>query len=104
MWISTLPSSWPAVIIGLILGIYWLRVLQLVARTKRDVGRAANFVPPEPLGRLIRILWIPVVLLWIFVPLVTPFIRGLPRFMEPATFPGDMVVAWIAVVVALVAF
>ena len=98
------PSSVPAVIIGLILAIYWLRVMQLVARTKRDVGRAANFVPPEPLGRLLRILWIPTVILWIATPLVTPFIAGLPFFLRAFAFPGDLVLGWIAVVIALAAF
>jgi len=47
MSITTTPSSWPAVIIGLILGSYWLRVLQMVAQTRATVGRAANFVPPS---------------------------------------------------------
>ena len=67
------PSSWPAVIVGLIIGIYWLCVLGLVAKTKREVGRAANFVPPERLGRFIRFVWIPLVVAWIFLPLLTPF-------------------------------
>src|SRR5438128_568033 len=98
------PFSWPAVIVGMIIGIYWLKVLQLVARTKRDVGRAANFVPPEPLGRLLRFIWIPVVLLWIFLPLLTPFIGGLPAFLMPVVFPGADVLGWIALAVALVAF
>lgn len=104
MWISTIPSSWPAVIIGLIIGIYWLKVLQMVARTKREVGRAANFVPPEKLGRLLRIVWIPVVLLWIFLPLLSPFITGLPWLLRPVTFPGSHILAWLAVLVAVVAF
>jgi protein-S-isoprenylcysteine O-methyltransferase Ste14 len=85
-------------------GIYWLRVLQLVARTKRAVGRAANFVPPERLGRLLRFIWIPVVLLWIFVPMLTPFMVGLPRFLQPVAFAGSGILGWIAVVVAVVAF
>jgi protein-S-isoprenylcysteine O-methyltransferase Ste14 len=97
-----MPSSWPAVIIGLLLAAYWLRVLQMVARTRRTVGRAANFVPPEPLGRLLRILWIPAVLLWILIPLFTPFIAGLPGPLQPIPLPP--VVGWIAVTVAVAAF
>lgn len=104
MSITTTPNSWPAVIIGLIIGIYWLKVMQLVARTKRDVGRAANFVPPEPLGRLIRIVWIPVVVLWIFLPLCTPFVHGLPWALQPVAFSGSQIAAWVAVAVAVVAF
>ncbi len=104
MEILTTPTSWPAVILGLIVGIYWLRVLQMVARTKRAVGRAANFVPPERLGRLLRFVWIPVVLLWIFLPLVTPLVGGLPQVLLPMTFAGSEVVGWVAVGVAVVAF
>jgi protein-S-isoprenylcysteine O-methyltransferase Ste14 len=104
MSISTTPTSWSPVIIGLILGIYWLRVLQMVARTRRTVGRAANFVPPEPLGRLLRIIWIPVVLLWIFLPTVMPFFHGLPWILSPLLFAGSAVVGWCAVAVAISAF
>ena len=104
MSITTTPTSWPAVIIGLILGIYWLRVLQMVARTRATVGRAANFVPPEPLGRLLRLIWIPVVLLWIFLPLITPFVVGLPWAFAPVIFAGSTIIGWIAVAVAVVAF
>jgi protein-S-isoprenylcysteine O-methyltransferase Ste14 len=104
MFITTTPSSWAAVIIGLMIGVYWLKVMQLVARTKKTVGRAANFVPPEPLGRLLRLVWIPVVVLWIFVPMLTPFIEGLPAGLAPVRFTGDVVVGWIAVAVATVAF
>src|ERR1035437_363839 len=104
MLITTTPSSWPAVIIGLIVGIYWLKVLQLVARTKRTVGRAANFVPPEPLGRLLRFVWIPVVVLLIFLPMLTPFIAGLPVGLAPVSFIGSAIVGWIAVAVAVIAF
>jgi len=104
MSITSSPSSWQAVIVGLIIGIYWLCVLWLVAKTKRDVGRAANFVPPEPLGRLIRVVWYPLVLAWIFLPLLTPFVTGLPRGFVPIAFPGADVIGWIAVGVALAAF
>ena len=104
MWIATAPSSWPAVIIGMILAIYWLRVLQMVARTRRTVGRAANIVPPEPLGRILRIVWMPVILLWILMPLTTPFVVELPWALRPVTFAGNTVLGWMAVGVAVVAF
>jgi len=104
MALTLSPHSWPAVIIGLILATYWLRVLQMVARTRRTVGRAANFVPPEPLGRLLRVIWIPVVLLWIFLPLATPFLDGLPWALSPVCFGGGTLVGWLAVGLALGAF
>lgn len=104
MGISLTPLLWPAVIIGLIIGIYWLKVMQLVAKTKREVGRAANFVPPEKLGRLLRFIWIPVVVLWIFVPMLMPFVTGLPWVLQPVPFSGREIVGWIAVAVAVIAF
>ena len=104
MALTTAPNSWPAVIIGLILAIYWLRVLRMVVRTRATVGRAANFIPPERLGRLLRIIWIPVVVLWIILPLATPFVTGLPWALRPVAFAGGTVVGWLAVAVAAVAF
>jgi protein-S-isoprenylcysteine O-methyltransferase Ste14 len=79
-------------------------VLWLVARTKRKVGRAANFFPPELLGRLLRFIWIPAVLLWIFLPMLTPFVVGLPGPLVPVDFAGAAPAAWFAVGVAVVAF
>ncbi len=58
----------PAVAIGLIVGFYWARVLKLVIKTRRQTGRAANFVPPELLGRVLRIVWYPTVAAWVLVP------------------------------------
>ena len=104
MSISTTPSSWQAVIIGVMIGIYWLKVLQLVARTKKTEGRAANFFPPEKLGLILRLFWIPAVFLWIFVPMLTPFITGLPSFFGPVYFAGADVIGWIAVAIAAIAF
>jgi protein-S-isoprenylcysteine O-methyltransferase Ste14 len=104
MSITTSPSSWPAAIIGLLMAAYWVRVAQMVARTRRTAGRAANFVPPERLGRFLRIVWMPTVLLWIVLPLVAPFVVGLPRWLTPVSFAGDVVMGWIAVGVVAAAF
>ncbi len=104
MALTTIPNSWPAVIIGFFMLIYWLRVLMMVARTRRTVGRAANFIPPERAGRLLRFIWIPVVILWVLLPLVMPFVAGLPFVLCPVAFEGSTVVGWIAVAVAAVAF
>jgi protein-S-isoprenylcysteine O-methyltransferase Ste14 len=92
------------VVVGLMMLIYWLRVLQMVVRTRRTVGRAANFIPPERIGRLLRLVWIPVVVLWILLPLITPFVVGLPWALCPMAFASSGVVGWMAVAVAAVAF
>jgi protein-S-isoprenylcysteine O-methyltransferase Ste14 len=104
MSITTMPTSWPPVVIGLMMGLYWLKVLALVVRTKRTAGRAANFIPPEPLGRLLRCIWVPVVVLWIFLPMLTPYVAGLPWVLAPVNLPGGLMVGWIAVAVAAAAF
>lgn len=64
------PRSWAALLIGLMMLAYWFRVMQMVRRTRRTVGHHAHLVPPELLGRVIRVVWIPVVVLWIVHPLV----------------------------------
>jgi protein-S-isoprenylcysteine O-methyltransferase Ste14 len=89
----------PALCIGLIVGFYWARVLKLVAKTRRQSGRAANFVPPEPLGRFLRIIWYPTVTLWVIVPLVTAFVTT--RILLPVF--GNLLISWLAVAVAFLA-
>src|SRR5437764_12172598 len=102
---SLTPQSWPALLVGLIMLTYWARVMQMVARTKRDAGRAANFIPPEPIGRLIRIVWFPVVVLWIFVPLFTAFVVDPPAMLRPlAAVSGNAAMNWSAVIIAIAAF
>jgi protein-S-isoprenylcysteine O-methyltransferase Ste14 len=91
----------PALAIGLIVGFYWARVIKLVLKTRRDTGRAANFVPPELLGRVLRIIWYPTVTGWIVLPLVIAFARRLPGVLIPQY--TDRLITWAAVVVALAA-
>ena len=99
------PQSWPALVVGLILLTYWVRVLQMVRRTKKNVGRAANFIPPELLGRAIRLIWMPAVALWVLVPLFTAFAANLPAFLRPLpAVSGNAVLSWTAVAIAVAAF
>src|SRR5262245_58570644 len=60
----------PAVCIRLIVAAYWGRVLRLVYKSYKKTGRAANFWPVEPLGRALRVIWIPAVIGWIVIPLL----------------------------------
>jgi protein-S-isoprenylcysteine O-methyltransferase Ste14 len=68
-----MPKDWPALLIGLIVAGYWARVIRLVYKTRKKTGKAGNFVPPEPLGRMLRIVWYPTVALWIVHPLLNFF-------------------------------
>lgn len=92
---------WPAVAIGLIVGFYWARVLRLVFKTRATVGRAANFLPPEPLGRALRILWYPLVAGWVACPFLTGLLRHPPPPLRPLF--NVTIIAVLAVIVALAA-
>jgi protein-S-isoprenylcysteine O-methyltransferase Ste14 len=62
--------AWIALVTGLIVGFYWGRVIKLVLKARRLTGKAANLVPPELLGKILRIVWYPTVVTWIVAPLV----------------------------------
>ena len=89
----------PALLIGLIVGFYWARVLRLVLKVRKRTGRAANFVPPERLGRALRAVWYPTVSLWILLP----WLAALWRPVAAQLWYEAPWVAWPAVAVAAVA-
>jgi len=74
---------WHALILGVILAAYWSRVIRMVLKQRRRTGRDANFVPPEPLGRAIRIVWYPVVVAWVAHPVINAYKRRAPVPLEP---------------------
>ncbi|HTL29417.1 MAG TPA: isoprenylcysteine carboxylmethyltransferase family protein [Tepidisphaeraceae bacterium] len=92
-----MPKDWAALCIGLIVGAYWARVLKLVLKARRRTGRDANFVPPEPLGRALRIVWYPTVVIWIAHPLYSAWQPFGFLYLQP-------IVRWTSVAIALVAF
>jgi protein-S-isoprenylcysteine O-methyltransferase Ste14 len=57
--------SLPDLLAGFIITAYWARAMRLAYKIKKQTGNAANFTPPEKLGRKIRFLWRPLVVLWI---------------------------------------
>lgn len=71
------PMHGPAAAIGVIVGTYWLRVLKMALKQRRS-GGSANFIPPEPLGRWLRLVWHPVVWAWVAVPWVVAMDRHVP--------------------------
>src|SRR2546423_3041173 len=91
-----------ALIVGLILLAYWIRVLQMVRKARKTAGHDANFIPREPLGKALRILWMPTVALWILVPLIRAFHEPVIWFFHPMFH--NLIVEWIAVLGAIVAF
>src|SRR5690348_12390870 len=93
---------WPPLLLGLLVGAYWARVVKMVLKQRRQTGRDANFVPRERLGLALRFIWYPVVVLWIVLPLVAACSRNGPRVMHPLY--ESAWVEWPAVMVAVVAF
>jgi protein-S-isoprenylcysteine O-methyltransferase Ste14 len=81
---------------------YWARVLRLAQKARRRTGRAANLIPAEPLGRLLRLVWFPTVAAWIAVPLITYFRHRLPPFLRPIYSSPPL--AWSAFAIAVAAF
>lgn len=93
------PGGWPALLAGLILGVYWARVLKMALKARRSHhgGHAGHLLPPEQLGRKLRLVWVPVVLLWILLPLLMWGQIGPPVVTRP--LHGSQVVAVAGVVV-----
>jgi protein-S-isoprenylcysteine O-methyltransferase Ste14 len=74
---------WYDLLLGLILAAYWARVIRMALKQRRRTGRGANFLPPEPLGRAIRLVWYPVVVAWIAHPFVSAYKRRPPTAIAP---------------------
>lgn len=91
---------WPALLLGLIVGAYWARVVKMVLKQRRTTGRSANFFPRETLGQILRIIWYPAVLVWVLAPLV---IALLPRnTILLRVFALHPALSWIGVAVAFI--
>ena len=82
--------SVPALLLGIFVAVYWMRVTSMAIKTRRKTGNAANLLPPELLGRLLRIIWFPTVGAWIILPFVVatrPQLQ-LPFFLRPLLVGG----------------
>ena len=91
----------PPLLLGMLLTIYWGRVLRMAYKARRQTGRAANIVPAEHIGRVIRIIWFPVIVVWVGYPFVVGLSGSLPVSTRPLYF--STWIAWGAVVVSGVA-
>jgi protein-S-isoprenylcysteine O-methyltransferase Ste14 len=90
------------VVIGTVVGAYWLRVLRMARKARKKNGRAAHFLPPEPVGRLLRLIWIPVVVVWITHPFFTAATRSAPLVARPLF--GSAWIAWPAALATAACF
>jgi protein-S-isoprenylcysteine O-methyltransferase Ste14 len=99
--LASLLHHGPPFCIGIIVGIYWARVLRLVRKTRKVTGHGANLLPPELIGRALRILWYPTVLLWIVVPFVVAFAHPGTWMLRALWYLPAL--RWLAVIVAVTA-
>jgi protein-S-isoprenylcysteine O-methyltransferase Ste14 len=97
-----MPNNLPATLVGLILAIYWMRVLHLAKKIRMQVGHSANVIPPGRFGCITRVIWFPLVFLWIAIPLSVPFIPNPPWLLRPLTVTP--LLSWPALAVAIAAF
>ena len=97
-----LPRDGPALCVGIVVAAYWWRVVRKAAKMRRRTGRAANFLPAERLGRALRVIWQPVVCLWIIVPLVTAVAPHLPASIAPIEQSGPL--QWAGAAVAVLSY
>ena len=94
-----LPRDWPCLMVAVILAIYWLRVARMAWKMRRKTGRAANFIPAESLGKLLRYLWIPIVVAWIGLPFAAAF--KAPSHSPDFPLFESQIAQWIGVGVAI---
>jgi protein-S-isoprenylcysteine O-methyltransferase Ste14 len=98
--------NWPALVVGVIVAVYWARVMAMVRHSRKTAGHGANLVPREPVGRALRVVWFPVTVLWIFLPFVAFFVRHrqrFPGFLRTllGTYPLPLMLRWAAAAVAV---
>lgn len=101
-----IPRNWPALIIALVVTTYWTRVIIMVRQSRKRAGHGANLVPPEKLGRVLRIIWMPVTLLWILLPFIAFFARHrkqYPEELQPllTIYQFPQVFGWLAALLAV---
>lgn len=93
-----MPYDWPSLSIGLLMALYWYRVMRKAWHVKKRTGRAGNLLPPEPLGKVLRIIWYPVVVIWIAHPIA----QGIrPQLAMLIDVPA---LRWVAFGVAVAAY
>ncbi|MGD1277114.1 MAG: isoprenylcysteine carboxylmethyltransferase family protein [Tepidisphaeraceae bacterium] len=91
----------PALLIGLIVAAYWACVLRMAQKSRRVYGHSANLIPKERIGKLTRLIWFPVVALWIALPQVAALGHVHQWWLRPLFFLAPL--AWGAVVAGTIA-
>jgi protein-S-isoprenylcysteine O-methyltransferase Ste14 len=91
--------SLPDLSAALLTTAYWARAMRLAYKMRQQTGNAANFTPAEDIGRKIRILWRPLVVIWIvhfFINALTEE-QKLPSLLRPLAH--NQILSWICVAI-----
>jgi protein-S-isoprenylcysteine O-methyltransferase Ste14 len=91
--------SLPDLLAAILITAYWARALRLAYKMRQQTGNAANFSPPETLGRRLRIIWRPLVVIWIahFFVIALTNENKLPHLLRPLAH--NPIISWIAVLI-----
>jgi len=91
--------SLPDLLAGILITAYWARALRLAWKMRQQTGNAANWTPPENLGRRLRLIWRPLVVFWVAHLFINAFTGEfhLPWLLRPlAQHP---IIAWTSVII-----
>ena len=78
----------PSLIAGCCLLLYWGTVVAKALRFARKEAHDANVVPRERTGRLLRLVWVPVIIAWCVQPWLQVSRASVPRFGLALAFVG----------------
>src|SRR4051812_39430531 len=91
--------SLPDLTAAILILAYWARALRLAWKMRKQTGIAANWTPPEKLGRRLRMIWRPLVLFWIVHLFINAFTdeSKLPRVLLPLFH--NQIISWTCVLI-----
>jgi protein-S-isoprenylcysteine O-methyltransferase Ste14 len=95
-----IPRHWPALVVGAVAAIYWIRVFQMVLQSRKKSGHGANLIPPRPLDKAIRVIWTPATFAAFFVRVPQRYPAALRPVLTLWHLPAP--IGWAAAVAAVV--
>lgn len=72
----------------LVVGAYWARVLKMAHKQKKRTGQAANLIPAETLGRVLRIVWFPLIVSFLIQSMLLAAQLSPLGFLTHSLLPG----------------
>src|SRR5438128_1910459 len=92
MTLQPWPIALPLLLLAMVLAAYWHRVLRMARKARLKTGKAANLWPAESTGRILRLVWVPIVVVWVGHPFLSAGWRSPPAVLRPLY--GSLVASW----------